>query len=159
MDQERSRRIQGNAMIEQGRIVEIRDGKATIELLPQGGCRSCAMNNLCRTTGKGKRVLVLDVQDRKLKTGQSVDIETPARNVLAASFLVFIMPLIVATAGYAVVQSLFLRTDLAIAGFFGFFVLAELAVAVIDRWVARRSAFQPCLVRIIDSPGESPKSS
>ena len=146
-------------MIEQGRVAEIRDGKATIELLPQGGCRSCAMNNLCRTTGKGKRLLVLDVQDRTIKTGQSVDIETPARNVLTASFLVFIMPLSVAAAGYVVVQSLFHRTGLALLGFFGFFVLAELAVAVIDRWAAKRSAFQPRLVRTYGPSGGSPRRS
>ena len=134
-------------MKESGTVIRIEGGTAVVTLNVHGGCKSCGLHGVCTTTGKGRRELSLDTGQFKLKPGDRVEIETPARSLLTAAFLIFIFPLIVSTAAYMVVWNLTGKNGPALAGFFIGFLITEGAVALFDRIVGKRSFFKPRITR------------
>lgn len=137
-------------MRELGTIVRIEEGKGIIHLDSRGGCKSCAMNMHCHVTGTGKRELRLGLGGRDYSAGDVVEIETPARSVVTAAFLVFILPLMLSIATYFLVYSMTASTGQGLAGFFGCFVLSEVLVAWIDKVFGRGRFFEPRIVRRIE---------
>jgi positive regulator of sigma E activity len=137
-------------MRELGVIVRIEEGKGVIHLDSRGGCKSCAMNRHCHATGTGKRELRLGLGGRDYAAGDVVEIETPARSVVTAAFLVFIVPLVLSIATYFLVFSMTASTGQGLLGFFGCFVLSEVLIAWIDKVFGRRQFFEPRIVRRIE---------
>ena len=101
-------------------------------------------------TGTGTRELTLGLHGRGFKEGELVEIETPARSLMTAAFLVFILPLVLSMAAYFIVFRLTGDTGYGLLGFFGCFVLAEVLISRIDRWFGRGSFFEPRIVRSVD---------
>ena len=134
-------------MKEVGKIMRIEEGKGFIQLEVKGGCRHCGMNAYCHSTGTGTRELMLGLGGKEFAPGDLVEIETPARSLLMAAFLVFILPLFVSMAAYFVAHSLTGRSDVGLFSFFGCFILAEALVAWIDRSFGRGRFFEPRIVR------------
>ena len=138
-------------MKEWGKVVRIEEGKGIIQLESRGGCKFCGMSGYCRSTGTGTRELKLGLGGKEITQGDVVEIETPARSLLAAAFLVFILPLLLSIATYFVVYSLTGRTGSGLLGFFGCFVLSEFLIAWIDKSFGRGRFFEPRIVRRLDS--------
>ncbi|MFH1941837.1 MAG: SoxR reducing system RseC family protein [bacterium] len=141
-------------MKELGVVVRIEKDKGVIQLQSKGGCKSCGMNAYCHSTGTGTRELKLFLEGNKIVTGDVVEIETPARSLLTAAFLVFIFPLILSITAYFIVYSMTDRTELGLAGFFVCFILSEILVAWLDRSFGRGRFFEPRIVRMMDSGQE-----
>ena len=144
-------------MIETGKVVRIEEGKGVIQLESKGGCKSCGMNAICHSTGTSTRELKLELGGEKIIPGDIVEIETPARSVLTAAFLVFILPLLLSMAAYFIVYSSTGSTGLGLAGFFGCFILSEFIIAWIDKSFGRGRFFEPRIVhrleRVVDGTG------
>jgi positive regulator of sigma E activity len=138
-------------MIEVGTLLRIEKNMAVIRMEARGGCRSCAINTYCRQSGTGIRELKLPMPKSRLNPGDLVEIDTPARSLVTAAFLVFIFPLILSISAYGIIMTWSKNHGLAMAGFFGVFVLAELLVVVIDRRFGRGKFFQPQILRRIQS--------
>lgn len=134
-------------MRELGKLVRIEEGKAVIEMESKGGCKSCGMNNYCRATGTGNRELKLGMEGQGYYPGDIVEIETPARSVVTAAFLVFILPVILSIVAYFIVNKLTGHNGYSLLGFFGCFILSEFLIAGIDRTIGRRRFFEPRIVR------------
>ena len=130
-------------MREVGTLLRIEKDMAVVRMEPRGGCRSCAINTYCRQTGTGIRELRLPLPKIRIKPGDLVAIDTPARSLVTAAFLVFILPLILSITAYGLIKSWARDDGLAMAGFFIVFILAELLVAFIDRRFGRGRFFQP----------------
>lgn len=141
-------------MRELGRVVRIEGEKGIIKLEARGGCRNCGINSFCRSTGTGERELKIDLGPRRVEPGDLVEIETRARTLLTAAFLVFIMPIILSVAAYIIIYSLTKRPNLGVAGFFGCFFASEFLIAWIDRSFGKRRFFEPLIVRINQSQVE-----
>ena len=137
-------------MRELGVVVRVEGGKGVVQLASRGGCKHCGVNAYCNSTGASKRELELGLGGRRCEPGDWVEIETPARSLLTAAFLVFILPLMVSVAAYAVVSSLTGSQGLGLAGFFVFFILSEVMVAGVDRIFGRRQFFEPRIVRKVE---------
>ena len=140
-------------MIETGTLIRKEKGKAVIQMDVRGGCQSCGMNNYCRKTGTDKRELNLPLGDVKASPGDMVEIETPARSMITAAFLVFILPLLVSITAYTIVFSQTASQGISLGVFFGSFILSEFLVAVIDKVLGRGKYFEPRIVRRVNTPG------
>lgn len=136
-------------MKEIGKLIRIEASKGVIQMDARGGCKSCGMNTYCKSTGTGNRELKLELEGKVYSPGDIVEIETPARTLLMASFLVFILPLLLSTATYFVVYTLTQRTGLGLIGFFICFVLSVFLIAGIDKIFGRKRFFEPRIVRRI----------
>jgi len=131
---------------EHARIISVNNDTITVEIEPHGGCKSCALNNVCKTTGTGKRRVTIPEVRGAYAVGDMVEVETPAHTVMTAAVLVFIVPLVIAGIAYAVIINLTGNNGLGIAGFFLFFALAELILWFFDRIVKKRQYFRPHIV-------------
>ena len=142
-------------MKETGTVVSVEGKTAIVALGSREGCSTCGLHGVCTVTGGGKRELSLDTGGHRIKAGDCVEIETPARSLLTAAFLVFILPLVVASAAYMLISSQTGRNGPALAGFFGGFIVTEGLVALIDRLARKRSFFKPRISRKLD-PSSTP---
>jgi positive regulator of sigma E activity len=137
-------------MKETGTVIRMKGGQAVVTFGTHEGCGTCGLHGVCTATGGGRRELILEPGPFHLKTGDRVEIETPARSLLTAAFLVFILPLIVSASAYMIAWKFTGRNGPALAGFFGGFVLTEGLVALIDRMAGRRRFFKPRICRKLD---------
>jgi len=139
-------------MREVGRIVSINDNDAVVRIQASDGCKSCQMGSCCHVAGPGNREVNLPLGDLQCAVGEWVEIDTSARSVLTAAVLVFILPLVLSTAAYLIVQSVFQKPNIAVASFFGCFVLSEALVALIDHLFGRRRFFRPRIHSKVSGP-------
>lgn len=137
-------------MKELGKIVRIEEGRGVVQLEARGGCKSCGMSAYCHATGTGTRELRLTLGEKDYSSGDIVEIETQARGLVTAAFLVFILPLFLSVAAYFIVYSLTGSTGYGMIGFFTCFGLSELLIAWIDRMFGRKRFFEPRIVRRIE---------
>jgi positive regulator of sigma E activity len=134
-------------MIEKGQIVKVEGDKIIVELDHKSGCAHCSINHCCTSTSTPKRQLKLKHTGDVLQPGDWVEIETPAKSLLSAALLVFILPLFISTAVYIAVMNLSNRSGLALLSFFASFVLSIGLIAVIDRTIGKSRFFEPVIVK------------
>ena len=134
-------------MRELGILVQIDDREGIVELDSRGGCRRCGMNEFCQSTGSGKRRFKVHLGGEHYQTGDLVEIETPAKSLITAAFLIFILPLLLSFAAYSIVFSITENLDLSIIGFILCFVIAEIGIAWIDRIFGKRRSLKTRIVR------------
>ncbi len=80
-------------MIEQGKIVSIKDETVTLSCSAlSGGCKSCRANSFCSVNGHNFDALNTDKLD--LKSGDTVEIYLPTGRTVFSGFMVLIFPLI-----------------------------------------------------------------
>jgi positive regulator of sigma E activity len=136
-------------MIEKGEIVKVEEGRIIVELDHKGGCAKCSISHCCTSTNTPKRQLKLKHTGNSLKSGDWVEIETPAKSLLSAALLVFILPLIISTAVYIAVMNLSNRSGMALLSFFASFVLSIGLIGVIDRTIGKGRFFEPVIIKKI----------
>lgn len=133
-------------MRETGEIIDIDHEWAVVRLNPQGGCSSCHHSGICTVSGTAHREIRLPFGSLKLEKGDRVEIETSSRGLLSAAFMVFILPLIVAGAGFALVQNRTGSNGWATLAFFLAFGVAEGLIALFDRCFGRKKFYRPRIV-------------
>ncbi len=134
-------------MKETGTVVRIEKDKAIVSFTSRSACASCGMNTACTLTGGKARELALQTEGLTLSPGDAVEIETPARSVVIAAFLVFILPILLSFAAYLVLFSKTRSTGIGLAGFFIAFALSEAVIALLDRLVGRGRYFEPKILK------------
>jgi len=142
-------------MRELGQIISVDRGKALIRMDPHGGCDKCGLNGFCQATGTGSRELHLSLRGEDYQPDDLVEIETAPGSVITAAFLVFIFPLIVSIAAYALVSGRTQSEGYRILAFLVTFVCAELVVMAADRILGRKQLFQPRIVKRISSASDA----
>lgn len=130
-------------MKETGQIVEIHEGFAEIKLNAKGACPSCSANQICHVSGTANRQIRLPLNGLGVEVGDSVEIDTPARSLISAAFLIFIFPLLLSGLAYFLVFHWIQSQNWALLGFFGCFIIAELLIMLVDRVFGRRPFFEP----------------
>lgn len=84
--------------IEIGKVLEVREGRARVEISPGGYCAHCEMASSCMPGTQGTRVI--EVADPVgVSVGQEVRIELGGDKLVLASFLAYIIPLLGLCAG------------------------------------------------------------
>lgn len=118
-------------MIEQGKVIAILpDGLARVEFASTAGCKKCG---ICKMTGD--RVYIDASNELGAEVGEAVEVEIATKNVLWATFLLFILPIIGLVIGYFIGNVL---------GAFILLGLTFLMVFLYDRLVRSRE----CSVKI-----------
>ena len=134
-------------MRETGQITEIMGESVLVSLDTSAGCAKCDLNHCCQSTGTGKRQIKIHTENNEYKLGDFVEIETGARSMLLAAFLVFILPVTLAFIAYSIIFNLTHSQSFSLIGFFAAFILAELLVVMIDRIWGRKKFFEPVIVK------------
>lgn len=84
-------------MREQGMVVSVADGMATVSIEPSEACSSCGA---CAAGAGGKRILEGVVDTRGVHPGDTVEVETPGIARRRAQGLVYVVPVVALVVGY-----------------------------------------------------------
>ena len=136
-------------MIEAGTIKSVEGHHVIVKLEVHGGCANCGMNQFCHSTGSGDREIRVLTGGIECRPGDIVEIETPARGLVSAAFLIFILPLLLAFGTYAIVYSQTNDTGWGVVGFLSCFVLSMGLVARANKLIRKALPVQPKIVRIL----------
>ena len=114
---------------ERGKIKEVKEGIALVEVLPEGSCEGCGAREICRLGMSGKRRVEV-INTKGAKIGDEVEFVITGRRSLLASFLLYILPIASFFIGVGVGEILWHKESLSILlGFMGFisvFVILKL---------------------------------
>ncbi|SNX55302.1 SoxR reducing system RseC family protein [Thermoanaerobacterium sp. RBIITD] len=77
-------------MLEKGRIVDIKDGKAKVELIRNDMCGKC---HACEIGSNNRMLIEVDINDDE-KIGDSVSLEMKEASMLKATFIMYGIPLL-----------------------------------------------------------------
>ncbi|MFO7890433.1 MAG: SoxR reducing system RseC family protein [bacterium] len=133
-------------MKEIGIIVDVKKDKGIVRLSSKKECRHCSMNQLCQSTDPGNRVLEVGLGGKNYQVGDCVQIMTSAKSYMTAAALVFMVPLIISIAGYALVYSITRSQGWGIAGFTGFLVLSGFFLYWFDKRFGKKRFFEPRII-------------
>ena len=138
-------------MIEQGTVVEVRDGKAVVEMAHSGSCDRC---RVCAVGGGGRMRIEVDAPEG-IVAGTPVEVDVPVGR-LSAALTVYLIPLgallLGAMLGNWIGETYWPKSQfpglVAIILALGFVVAAFLGVAMWERKAARKRP--PPTIRRID---------
>lgn len=150
-------------MEEEGLVVEVRPGEKTarVKIERRAMCESCGK---CGLMSRGMTDIVVNARnDAGAKVGERVLVELPARDVIMSAFIVYMIPLMAAAAGYVLggflhaaafgSEVLFSRQGVQIATALGFFSCSFGIIRYYDRNAARSGRFLPLIVKTVGEPG------
>jgi positive regulator of sigma E activity len=137
-------------MRETGKVIEIHEGFAEIRMNASDCCSSCQSGSMCRIIGTADRQILLPLNGLDAKPGDLVDIDTPARSLLSAAFVIFIFPILIAGLISFLAFRLTHSNHSATMAFFGGFLAAEFLIFLLDRFLGKTSFFAPRIIRKIE---------
>ncbi len=84
-------------LVEEGIVTEIKNGIATVSVNNSESCEECSAKIFCHTENNTRNVTAKDPYG--VKAGDKVQISIKGRSVVAASFLLYGLPLVLLIAG------------------------------------------------------------
>ena len=84
-------------LVEEGIVTEIKNGIATVSVINSDSCEECSAKIFCHTENNVRNVTAKDPYG--VKAGDKVQISIKGRNVVAASFLLYGLPLVLLIVG------------------------------------------------------------
>jgi len=134
-------------MLETGRVTRIEGKNALVSMRPQGGCVGC---NRCAKSGTGKELLA---ENRAgAEPGDLVEVSVSERSRLAATAVVFLIPLAALAAGL-LLGSLWGELWMFLLGVI-FMLLSYTIVWAADRLIKKKRGFLPAIIKIKEKNNE-----
>lgn len=142
-------------MKETGKVIDLKGEVALIELARSQACKSCG---ICHVGTDAKKMLTEAVNLAHADIGEDVYIELEPKNILVASFVVYVLPLFFLIIGYLVgmsFTSFIVRQNLAevggiITGFLAL-VFSYMIIRTIDKRISKAKRFEPIITEVIRS--------
>jgi positive regulator of sigma E activity len=145
-------------MRETGKVVNVRGGRAEVEVAARGECEHCSAHGICNWTGNSIR-RVLAVNRAGAVAGDTVELESTEGTGARSNLLVFGIPALMMVAG-VLVGGLVLRKDLWSGILSGVgLALGFGIVKVIDIAVHRSGRSLPVIVRLAEKSEACPAGS
>lgn len=135
-------------MTQQGTVKKILpDGRAVVEVTRRSACgHNCAeCSSLC---GEGRAISSVAENPLGARVGETVTIETPSKKIISAAALVYVVPLALLVAGYAVAALLGAGEGKALLGSLAGFAVGVAAVVLINRFVRRNKGVEVTITAI-----------
>ena len=140
-------------MREAGTVVEIKGEMAVVELARTKACQNC---KVCLTSSDSYKMITEAKNAVNASVGDEIYLELESRNVIVASLIVYILPLLLMSLGYFLGAFLGARIFGArsaeltgiVVGFAGL-AGAYPAISVIDKRISKAMEFVPVVARVI----------
>ena len=139
---------------EEGIVFKIDSQTAWVKTIKTSSCKACAARSSCHSLGGGKEMEVEAINRAGAKVGQKVVLSFDTSQLLKATFMLYVFPIIAMVVGAFICQKMatFLNLDAsmlsAIMGF-SFFGLTILFVKSRGNKLAKKEEYQPKIIRII----------
>jgi len=86
-------------LTERGCVISVKDDAAVVAMPMSKECESCGA---CLIAGEGREVVLLARNDAGAAEGDNVEVEISAGRVVAAAFIIYVIPLILTIVGFLV---------------------------------------------------------
>lgn len=144
-------------LVETGQVREVMAGRALILIKRASACQSCGARGACLTFGSNERTV--EVRDPLgTSVGDRVQIGIPPAQVVWASTLVYILPVIAMIAGAMIGLSIApegARDETAAGCSFGALALCFLGLYIVDRLRGVREDKIPIVLRVVDESADA----
>lgn len=139
-------------MEEIGKIIELKDNIAVIEITPTDGCARCSQVNICHPAGKSKKTIELP-NTINAQVNDWVKIEISEKHRALAIFLVLGLPILLLLSGVLVAS--YFKTDLLVfmGGTIGL-LIGFIIVKIINNSLARKGKNLAYLKEKIPCPSD-----
>lgn len=134
--------------IEQGKIIRIAYGKATIQMEASSECKTCGARHACVSFGgENARNIEIPIANnpQNLQEGENVTIQFEPQTRIFSAFLVFIVPIILLIAGYYAGMKIFATEGKAILTGFGGLFLSFVLIWGLNKIFMKEQRFIPTI--------------
>ena len=100
-------RSQDDIVRHTGIVESIGNGICKVRILQGAACQDCAAHNLCSGSESKEKVVEVQIDEPRVKVGQTVVVEATLRQGLHAVSICYIIPLILLVVSLAICISLF----------------------------------------------------
>jgi sigma-E factor negative regulatory protein RseC len=137
---------------EEGIVTDVGTRMAWVKTTQSSACKHCTAKDSCQTQGKEMRVEAINLANAR--SGDRVVISFETSSLLKATFLLYVFPILWMIGGAVIGQNLaprFQMDDSVLSALFAFgFLFAAVAfVKITGNKMARKSTYQPKIVRVI----------
>ena len=138
-------------LVEDGIVTEVKDGLANVTVTESDFCEECSAKIFCHTDSNTRTVTAKDPYG--VKPGDSVSISIKGRSVIAASILLYGLPLLILVGGIILGMNLIEENSEVISSAIGFSLLGIylLLVYLILNSKKIKNNFQPKII-FVSSP-------
>lgn len=139
---------------EVGQVVSVSEGAAVVAMRASGECEKCG---LCMKSTDGKDVLLLAKNDVGARSGDRVEIEINPGRVIAAAFIVYMVPVVMTIVGYLLGSRISGGSDesgLPIAVAVIFLVASFIGVWLYDLRIRKNDRREATVLRVMDEDDE-----
>lgn len=140
-------------MKETGCVVTVKDDAAIVAMPTSKECESCGA---CLVAGEGKEVLLLAKNGVGAVEGDAVEVEIAAGKVIAAAFIIYVIPILLTIVGFLVGNAVAggdPDSNVPIIFAVAFLVASFVAVWSYDMKLRRVERRQAVITRIVDTDG------
>ena len=146
-------------MEEMGVVVEASGGTAKVKMIRSGSCEACSASGSCKAISSTDNVITV-LDNIGVKPGQHVEIEIPSGMFLKATFLTYLMPVIMLFVGAAlggkygpmVYNGIAEDFWQAIVGVV-FLLASAVVIRLYDRMLSHDKELMPVIVKVIEGSG------
>ena len=135
-------------LIEEGIVTEISNGVALISISESSFCEECTAKIFCHTENNIKSVAAKDLVG--VKAGDIVQISIRGKKLVAASIILYFIPLLFLVGGIIIGMNLFQNHSEILSAVIGFFLLGSylivLRLVLKTNWAKNR--FLPTIISI-----------
>lgn len=137
---------------EEGIVTDVGRRTAWVKTTQNSACKHCTAKDACQSQGKEMRVEAINLANAR--SGDRVVISFETASLLKATFLLYVFPILWMIGGAVIGQSLAPRFQMDVSVLsalfaFGFLFAAVAFVKITGNKMARKSAYQPKIVRVI----------
>lgn len=123
-------------MTQSGRVVDVVQNYATVEIMRDSACASCSSAHSC--IGCKRTVRVKALNSANAAVGDVVTVETPTQRVLFYAFCVFLLPLLAAIAAYVIAMQFTVEKFALLWAMGGFALAFAFVFLVLERRAKKR---------------------
>jgi sigma-E factor negative regulatory protein RseC len=140
---------------EQGIVLRIDSQMAWVKTVRSSACEDCSAKGSCHAMGSSRDMEVKALNTTGARVGDRVVLSYETASFLKASFLIYVFPIILLIIGAALGQMLAPIVDLnpsvlSVLLGFAFFFSALVIVKVRANKMAKKNAYQPKVVKILN---------
>ncbi|MBS4015771.1 MAG: SoxR reducing system RseC family protein [Candidatus Latescibacteria bacterium] len=136
-------------MEEVGKIIELVNDKARIEITPSGGCNHCTQAHICNPFGKNKKIIELP-NSINAQVNDLVKIEIKDKNRFLSILLVLGLPILLFLIGIIIGNRISGDALAALFGGIGL-LLAFIIVKIVNNYLLRTNKNLACIKEKIES--------
>lgn len=97
-------------LVENGKVINTANGIVEVELIPTDKCEECSAKLFCNPNNNSKKILRINTSST-YKIGDEVKVTISGKNILLASFNLYLYPLIILVFTIFIGTKLFVNTD------------------------------------------------